>query len=235
MTIYPIPITEEYTFTAEKSVTVTGEETLLLSVDEKEQLLLAWQRLLLSGFKNLFFTEPLYRFLIHYCHFSAHRHREQFWNFYMNSSISRFRSFLIQFGADRRSAEQGNHLWLNGPAADLKEAMCREASRLYGALSQVLQDLEIKHEEMIAAWHDFAAAANITEATLPPAYQVSENTRHLLAYAAYIALRRQRPLTGLQLRLPLRPQPLFPPQPWLGPSPVEGQEVIIINGQGGGQ
>ena len=85
MTIYPIPIIEEYTFTAEKSVTVTGEESLLLSVDEKEQLLLAWQRLLLSGFKNLFFTDPLYRFLIHYCHFSAHRHREQFWNFYMNS------------------------------------------------------------------------------------------------------------------------------------------------------
>ena len=48
MTIYPIPITEEYTFTAEKSVTVTGEETLLLSADEKEQLLLAWQRLVLS-------------------------------------------------------------------------------------------------------------------------------------------------------------------------------------------
>ncbi len=234
MTIYPIPITEEYTFTAEKSVTVTGEETLLLSVDEKEQLLLAWQRLLLSGFKNLFFTDPLYRFLIHHCQFSAHRHREQFWNFYMNGSISRFRDFLAQFGADRRSVEQGNHLWLDGPAADLKEAMCREASRLYAPLNQVLQDLEIKYEEMIAAWHDFAVAGNITDATLPPAYQISENTRHLLAYAAYIALRHQRPLTGLQLRLPLQSQPLLSQQ-WLQPSPIEGQEVVIINGQGGGQ
>jgi hypothetical protein len=229
MTIYPIPITEAYTFTAEKSVTVTGEETLLLSADEKEQLLLAWQRLLLSGFKNLFFTGPLYRFLVHHCHFSAHRNREQFWNFYLNGSISRFRSFLAQFGGDRVSAEQGNHLWLNGPATDLKEAMCCEASRLYAPLSQVLQDLEIKHEEMIAAWHDFAVAANITAATLPPAYQVSENTRHLLAYAATIALRRQRPLTGLQLMFPPQPQPL------LLPLPVEGQKVVIINGQGGGQ
>ncbi len=227
MSIYPIPITEEYTFTAEKSVTVTGEETLLLSVDEKEQLLLAWQRLLLSGFKNLFFTDPLYRFLIHHCYFSAHRHREQFWNFYLNSSISRFRTFLGQFGGDRVSAEHGNHLWLDGPAADLKEAMCREASRLFAPMSQVLQDLEIKHEEMIAAWHDFAVAANITAATLPPAYQVSENTRHLLAYAAYIALRHQRPLTGLQLRFPLQAQLL------LSPLPVENQEVVIINGQGG--
>jgi hypothetical protein len=229
MTIYPIPITEEYTFTAEKSVTVTGEESLLLSADDKEQLLLAWQRLLLSGFKNLFFTGPLYRFLIHHCHFSAHHHREQFWNFYMNSSISRFRDFLAQFGADRRSAEQGNQLWLDGPAADLKEAMCREASRLYAPMSQVVQDLEIKHEEMVAVWHDFAVAANITAAILPPAYQVSENTRHLLAYAANIALRHQRPLAGLQLKFPLQPQLL------LSPLPVEGQEVAIINGQGGGQ
>lgn len=214
MTIYPIPITEEYTFTAEKSVTVTGEETLLLSVDEKEQLLLAWQRLLLSGFKNLFFTDSLYRFLIHHCQFSAHRHREQFWNFYLNGSISRFRGFLAQFGADRRSVEYGNHLWLDGQAADLKEAMCREASRLYAPLNQVLQDLEIKYEEMIAAWHDFAVAGNITDATF------------------YIALRHQRPLTGFQLRLPL--QPLLPPKQWLQPSPVEGQEVVIINGQGDG-
>ena len=130
-------------------------------------------------------------------------------------------------------SHKGNHLWLDDPAADLKEAMCREAWRLYAPLNQVLQDLEIKYEEMIAAWHDFAVAGNITDATLPPAYQISENTRHLLAYAAYIALRHQRPLTGLQLRLPL--QPLLPPQQWLQSSPIEGQEVIIINGQGVGQ
>ena len=156
-----------------------------------------------------------------------------------NSSTAHLHGFLAQFGGDRRSVEQGNQLWLDGPAADLKEAMCREASRLYAPLNQVLQDLEIKYEEMIAVWHDFAVAGNITDTTLPPAYQISENTRHLLAYAAYIALRHQRPLTGLQLRLPL--QPLLPPQPrlhsqaLLRPSPVAGQEVIIINGQGGGQ
>jgi hypothetical protein len=227
MTDYPIPLSEEYTFTAEKSVTVTGEETLLLSADEKEQLLLAWQRLLWSGFRNLFFTRPLYRFLIHHCHFSAHQNQEQFWNFYMNSSPARFRGFLAQFGGDRRSAEQGHQLWLAGPAADLKEAMCREAARLVTPLNQVLQDLEIKHEEMIDAWRHFAVAANITDAALPPAYQLSDNTRHLLAYAAEIALRRQRPLTGLQLRFPLQP-PL-----WLSSLPVEGHEVVVIDGQGG--
>ena len=180
MTIYPIPITEAYPFTAEKSITR----------EEKEQLLLAWQRLMLSGFKNLFFTEPLYRFFVHYCRLGRHKNREQFWYFYMNSSPSRFRAFLAQFGGDRRSAEQGHHLWLDGPAADLKEAMCREATRLYAPLSQVVQDLEIKHQETVAAWHDVAVAATITDAVLPPAYQVSENTRHLLAYVAYIALRR---------------------------------------------
>ena len=108
----------------------------------------------------------------------------------MNGSISHFRSFLAQFGADRRSVEQGNHLWLDGPAADLKEAMCREASRLYAPLNQVLQDLEIKYEEMIAAWHDFAVAGNITDATLPPAYQISDNTRHNLAKRTRLAIAR---------------------------------------------
>lgn len=224
MTIYPIPITEEYTFTAEKSVTVTGEETLLLSVDEKQQLLLTWQRFLLSGFKNLFFSDALYRFLIHHCHFSAERNREQFWRTYFSSDLARLRSMFAQFGGDRRSAEQGNHLWLNGPAADLKEAMCREASRLYAPLSQVLQDLEYKYEEMIAAWHDFAVAANITDTTLPPVYQVSENTRNLLAYAAQIAFKHQRPLTGLQMMFPLQ-------QPLLQPVPVEGGQVVVINNQ----
>lgn len=70
-------------------------------------------------------------------------------------------------------------------------------------LSQILQDLEIKHTELIAAWQQFALAANITGATLPPAYQVSENIRNLLAYAANIALKHQHALIGLQLRFRL--------------------------------
>ncbi len=223
MTIYPLSIAEEYPFSDEKSVTVIGEESIILSAADKWQLLQSWQRFLLSGFKNLFFRADLYRFVIHYCHLNAERNREQFWQFHCSSDISRLKAILQQFGGDRRSVEQGNHLWLDGLAADLKEAMCREASRLYAPLSQVLQDLEIKHKEMIAAWHDFAIAANITAAVLPPAYQVSENTRNLLAYAATIALKHQRPLTGLQMMFPLPQQPLLPPVP------VEGGEVIMIN------
>jgi len=231
MTIYPVPtsIEEEYTFTDEKSVTVIGEESIILSATDKWQLLQSWQRFLLSGFKNLFFRADLYRFVIHHCHYNAQRNREQFWLFHFSSDISRLRATLNQFGGDRRSVEHGNHLWLDGPAADLKEAMCREASRLYAPMSQVLQDLEIKHEEMIAAWHEFAVGANITESSIPPTYQVSENTRNLLAYAATIALKHQRPLTGLQLMFPLPHQSLLPPVP------VEGSELLVIeNNEKGG-
>ena len=222
MTIYPIPITEAYSFIDEKSVTAAGEETVLLSAADKEQILIAWQQFMLSGFKNLFFRADLYRFLIHHCQFSAHRHREQFWQTFFSSDLEQFKAFLAQFGADRRSVEQGDHLWLDGGTADLKEAMCREASRLYAPLTQVLQDLEYKYGEMIAAWHDFAAAANISDVSIPPAYQVSENTRHLLAYAATIALRRQRPLTGLQLMFPLEHQSLLKPVPVAAGETING-------------
>ena len=231
MSIYPIPITAAYSFIDEKSVTAAGQDTVLLSAADKEQILIAWQQFMLSGFKNLFFRAYLYRFLIHHCHFSAHRNREQFWWTFFGSDLERFKAFLAQFGADRRSAEQGDYLWLDGGAADLKEAMCREAARLYAPLSQVLRDLEYKYGEMIAAWHDFAAAANITDVSIPPAYQVSENTRNLLAYAAQIAftLGSQRPLTGLQMMFPLQPQPL------LQPVPVESSEIVVLNNEGGVQ
>ena len=88
MSLYPIPITEAYSFIDEKSVTAAGDETVLLSAADKEQILSAWQQFMLNGFKNLFFRADLYRFLIHHCHFSAHRNRDssgglfsvQIWN-----------------------------------------------------------------------------------------------------------------------------------------------------------
>jgi len=223
MTLYPSPITEEYTFTDEKSVTVTREEMLLLATDEKEQLLIAWQRFMLSGFKKLFFTPALYRFLTGW-KFPVQYNLDRFWHYYFNADVAHLKQFLTELTDPKP-------LGLTAPAADLKEAMCWEATRLYAPLTQILQDLEIKHEEMIAAWHDFAAAANITDATLPPAYLVSENTRNLLAYAAQIALTlgNQRPLTGLQMMFPLQPQPLL--QPVL----IESSEVVVLNSEGGVQ
>ena len=199
---YPTVLDEVYPFTDEKSVTVTSPETLLLSAGDKQQVLYAWQRFLLSGFEFVWFDEALYRFLVEHGQFRSARNRTEFWqaNF---TDLDRLKATLAQFGGDRRSVEQGDHAWLSGPAADLKLAVCEYTTRLYAPLLQVLEDLEAKYEEMVAAWHAFALASNITDTALPPAYQVSQNTRHLLAYAARIALKHQRPLTGLQLRFPL--------------------------------
>lgn len=214
MMIYPTVSKEVYPFADEKSVTVTGAETLLLSAGDKQQVLQTWQRFLLSGFELLWFDEALHRFMAEHCRFISARNRTEFWqaNF---TDLERLKATLAQFGGDRRSVEQGDHAWLRGPAADLKLAICEYTTRLYAPLLQVLHDLEAKYEEMVAAWHAFALASNITDTPLPPAYQVSQNTRHLLAYAAQIALKHQRPLTGLQLRFPL-------------PLP-ESREVILID------
>ena len=101
-------------------------------------------------------------------------------------------------------------------------ANCIHPGLLYTPIIQVLEDLEIKHQEMITAWHDFAQSANITDAALPPHYQISENTRNLLAYATQIALKHQRPLTGLQLMFPLEYQPLLKPVPVAAGEMVNG-------------
>lgn len=205
MTIHPIPlfIEKEYAFTDEE----------YLSATEKWQLLHDWQHFMVSGFKKLFLTRTLYRFLTHQCGLSAYYNQDRFWQYYFSAEIAHLKSLLSQFGGDKVSVELGHQLWLGDPAADLKAAMCREAERLYAPLSQVLQDLEHRYEEMVAVWHEFAVNSGIQEASLPPNYIVSENTRNLLAYAAYIALKQQRPLTGLQLMFPFHHQSLLQPIP----------------------
>lgn len=189
----PLPIETEYTFTDEEFITAA----------EKWQILHDWQRFLGSGFKKLFFSRALYHFLTQLCGLSSHTNPDRFWHFFCNAEPHNLAALLNQFGGDQRHAELGNRVWLATPAADLKAAMCREAERLYVPLNQVLQDLAYKHEELVAAWHHFAQAAQLQEVPLPPHYRVSENTRNLLAYAAQIALTQPRPLAGLQLRFPL--------------------------------
>lgn len=191
----PIPISNEteYTFRDEEFISAT----------EKWHILADWQRFLLSGFKQLFFTRALYAHLTQHGGYIAHYGQEQFWNIYFNSDLSRLRACLNQFGGERQAAEGGGHHWLDGKAADLNTAMCIEAERIVVPLNQVLHDLEIKQVELVEAWRAFSVAAGISDVPLPTPYQVSENTRNLLAYAAQIALRQQRPLAGLQLRFPL--------------------------------
>ncbi len=179
----------EYVFSDEKE----------LPAATKRQLLSDWQRFIHSGFKFHCFSGELYRWLGRFTGFIAHTNQATFWGYYFDGPLVRLRLFLNQFGGNFQSAEYGTDAWLDGPAADLKAAMCREMSLVYGAMSQVLQDLEYKHEELGRVWFEFALAAGLQPAAWPNQYLVSENTRNLLAYAAGIAHQQQRrPLYGLQ-------------------------------------
>jgi hypothetical protein len=208
---------EQYAFVDEDYLSAAG----------KQQILADWQRFISSGFKKLFFSRDLYRFLHHNCDFMAHTNQETFWAYYFNSDVNRLRLFLNQFGGNGHSAEAGTRAWLGGPAADLKQAVCQEMVRLYPPLLQVLEDLELKHAELGRVWREFAlrqaqdaALRQAQDAALrqaqgvtfhsqvpdpgyPPHYLVSENARNLLAYAAYIALHKPQPLQGLQRQFPL--------------------------------
>jgi hypothetical protein len=190
-----------------------------LSAAGKQQILADWQRFITSGFKKLFFSRDLYRFLHHNCDFIAHTNQETFWAYYFNSDVNRLRVFLNQFGGNGHSAESGTRAWISGPATDLKQAMCQEMVRLYPPLLQVLEDLELKHAELGRVWREFALRqaqdaalqqaqgvtlpGHVPDPGYPPHYLVSENARNLLAYAAYIALHKPQPLQGLQRQFPL--------------------------------
>jgi len=181
--------------------TLTDEA--LFPAAAKVAVLQDWQRFIHSGFKKIFFTEALWRTLHTSCGFMAHYGRERFWRYYFDEAeIGRLRALVDQFGGDRRAAEGGDHSWLGGPAADLKESMCQEMVLVYEPITTLLDDLVRQHNQLIAAWHEFARQADLPEMVLPAGYAVGENTRNLLAYAIQIALHKKRALAGLQLRFP---------------------------------
>jgi len=189
-----------------------------LSAADKQQILADWQRFWAGGFKQQFFSNNLYGFLCRVCSFGRKQDRSTFYRAHFGAESLRLKLFLNQFGGDKRSAEYGTTAWLDGPAADLKQAICREAERLYAPLSQVLDDLEFKHAELGRVWREFALSTGLPDPGYPPHYQISENARNLLAYAAHIALRRGQPLQGLQVRFP---------DPWLQQAAPAAGTVFI--------
>ena len=198
--------------------TFTDDEEL--SAIEKQEILADWQRFLASGFKRPYFTEWLYLSLVGFGGFAGHRSRDNFWRLYCAGDLARLTLLLDQFGGSRRSAEQGTTAWLEGPPGDLKAAMCQEAARLYEPLSQVLADLEYKHTELGQAWRTFAIEAGLPDPGPPAPFQVGENCRNLLAYAAHIALHHPPPLAGLQHQ--------FPPQLLLGQELGETTAPLVV-------
>ncbi len=190
MTIYPLPLRGAPTWP------LADEPDDGLTAAFKLQILQAWQQFILSGFEEAWLTTPLFDFLFQSCGLTMHLSRQGFWEHYANSEINHLKRLINQFGGDRKHALNDNHDWLSGTStADLKAALCDEMTPLASPLLQVLTDLEQQHDEVVQVWQDFAAPA-LPTLPLPPKYQVSANTRRLLAYAAAVA--RKRPLQGLQ-------------------------------------
>lgn len=167
-----------------------------LEAADKQQILADWRRFIASGFRKSCFTERLYDFLCNSCAFIARRNRSIFWAAYFNGETIRLRLFLNQFGGNRNSVDYNTEAWLDGPASDLKQAMCREVARLYTPLLRVLEDLELKHTDLGRAWQKFALDSGIPDPGYPPYYVISENTRNLLAYAARVTRLPQTISTG---------------------------------------
>ncbi len=191
MMIYPLPLRG-----TPAGYSLTDEPDDGLTAAAKLQILQAWQQFILSGFEQAWLTTPLFDYLFQSCGLTMHLSRQGFWDYYANSEINHLKRLINQFGGDRKHALDDSHDWLSGTiTADLKAALCDEMTPLAPPLLQVLADLEQQHDKVVQVWQDFAAPA-LTPLPLPPKYQVSANTRRLLAYAAAVA--RKRPLQGLQ-------------------------------------
>ena len=191
MTIYPVPLVGVATHHE-----FADEGDGGLTAAAKQQILADWRQFILSGFQRPWLTADLFDYLFHHCGLTEYLAAEQFWAQYANSDAGRLATLINQFGGDRRHALDNSHAWLAGTTADLKAALCDAMTPPAPPLLQVLADLAQQHEAMIHVWRDFARQSGVSMPALPPAYQVSANTRHLLAYAAQIA--RKRPLPGLQ-------------------------------------
>ncbi len=194
-------VTLQPIFLGQETAPAFSDEGDYLTEAYKQRILEDWRRFLYGGFKKLFFTGDLFRCLINECRFTHRFNQEYFWVYHFSSEVQRMKGVLNQFGGNGRSADHGTLDWLNGPAADLKHAMCAEASRLYTPLTQILTDLEHKHAELGQVWRDFALTSGLPDPGFPQHYLVSENSRNLLAYAAAIVAAEQSrpPLQGLQL------------------------------------
>lgn len=156
---------------------------------QKAHLVADWQRFIRSGFKKLFFSPELYRFLQHQYSLAAYFNRARFWQYYFDDRPAHLRALLEQVLNDG-----------TGEAADLKIAMSQTLAPLYAPIGQVLADLEQQHAELVEVWYEFALNAGLAVADLPQ-LSLSRNSREMLAFAIQIAL--HRPLTGLQLCFPL--------------------------------
>jgi hypothetical protein len=179
-----------------------------LSAETKQVLITDWIFFILSGFTWPTFTPNLYRFLHGYCQYSAQDSPETFWVFWFKNP-QHFRAFLNQFGGNKMSAERGMYDWFHSRAArDLKQAMCEEMGQVYGAIIQVLTDLENNHNSLASAWSTFAQNAGLA-VTPYPAFVIGENAQTMIAYAVDIAIKTAAapPLRGLQLIFPEMAKP----------------------------
>jgi hypothetical protein len=180
------------------------EDEQFLSAGEKGRVLRAWQRFIRSGFEFRAFSQALYRHLIQHCAFIAHYDRLHFWQFYFDGASAELKCLLNQFGGNRRSCEYGWKLWLDGPAADLKRAMCAEMAVAYPAFIAILAGLDREFGQRQAR-----AEAVDLGGWLPGDYRLNGPIRQILARAAQEAYRRQKRKPAEELRrAPGRARPL---------------------------
>lgn len=89
------------------------QDSEYMSAKEKDQVLKAWERFIVGGFKRKDFTKALYHHLYQGCSFIAHYDIEGFYSTYFRKPSNTVQ-FLQQFDRDYGlcSAEYGDSWWI---------------------------------------------------------------------------------------------------------------------------
>jgi len=111
-----------------------------MSAREKQFVLDDWKRFITGGFREVDFTEALYRHLTLHCSFIAHTNRRHFYEIYFDDKTAALAGFINQFGGSKQAAETHWIDWRTGNTSDLKLAMCEEATALYPHFERVLTE-----------------------------------------------------------------------------------------------
>ncbi len=145
-----------------------------ISAGEKNIVLAGWSRFIRNGFREVDFSEALYKLLTLHCSFIAHTDRRRFYERFFADNAAALAVFMNQFGGTKVAAETLWVEWRSGTAHDLKEAMCEDATTLFPAFERVLAEYaREKYEE--EKWHE----ARKQTAELPQQMQGSEAMSHM--------------------------------------------------------
>ena len=126
------------------------KSTEFMSAEEKEAVLMDWQRFVKSDFDRKYFTEKLYDHLHLHCSFIAHFNIHGFYGTYFENPEHTL-EFLKQFDRDfgHKSTEYGSTYWFTSEEyhdinSELANSLEPYKSKIYAGLKQKTREMKLK-------------------------------------------------------------------------------------------